>query len=134
MKLNKYPLFDELLKVFDEYEIQAWAISDFVFHINDINKTDAGNDYHKLGRLIFRLVKDGYLSLDLEISQGSPRTYSETEKLIFIRNIGNNEADEAIQDLLLKIAAFNLQLEKLMGDLKALEALKDVQPSIRIKL
>ena len=66
MKIDKYPLFDELLKVFDQYEIQSWTLSDFVIHINTVNGTDAGNDYHKLGRLIFRLVKDEYLSLDSE--------------------------------------------------------------------
>lgn len=134
MKLNKYPLFDELLKVFDEYEIQSWTISDFVVHINAINGTDAGNDYHKLGRLIFRLVKDGYLSLDPEKSQSSPRTFSETEKLRDIRNIGINEVDKTVQDLLRKKAEFNVQLEELMGDVKALETLKDSYPSIKIKI
>ncbi len=134
MKLDKYPLFDELLRVFDHYDIQSWTISDFMVHINAVNGTDAGNDYHKLGWLIFRLVKDEYLSLDSEKSQSSPQTFSETEKLKYIRNTGIDEVDKTVQDLLNKKAEFDVKYEALMGEVKALETLKDSYPSIKKKI
>lgn len=134
MKLDKYPLFDELLKVFDKYEIKSWRISDFVVHINSINETNAGNNYQKLYRLILRLVKDGYLIIDSAESNSFPRTFSETEKLKYIRNTGINEIDTIVQDLLDKKTEFNMQFEELMGEVKALETLKDLYPSIEIKI
>lgn len=106
MKLNKLPLFDELLKVFDEYEIQSWKISDFVVHINLISGQDSGNNYHKLYRLILRLVKEGYLLVDSEKNKYSPRTFSETDKLKYIRNTGSEEIDSAINELSLKKNGF----------------------------
>ncbi|WP_244783214.1 hypothetical protein [Acinetobacter sp. F-1] len=134
MKLDKYPLFNELLKVFDHYEIQSWTISDFMFHINEINGTDASIDCHKFGRLIFRLVKDGYLTFDSDKSQGSSRTFSGTEKLKYIRNTGINEIDTTVQDLLNKKAELEVKYEGLMSEVKALEALKDSYPSIKRKI
>lgn len=134
MKLNKLPLFDELLKVFDAYDIQSWQISDFVLHINLICGQVSGNDYHKLYRLILRLVKEGYLVIDSEKNKNSPRTFSETEKLKYIRNTGCEEIDSAINELSLKKKEFQVQFEELMGEVKALEVLKESCPSLELKI
>lgn len=70
----------------------------------------------------------------LKKSQSSSQTFSETEKLKYIRNTGIDEVDKTVQDLLNKKAEFDVEYEALMGEVKALEALKDSYPSIKRKI
>lgn len=66
MEIQNLPMFRELSRVFCSYKIESWQTVDFWDKVKLLEVVDSNVNYQSVYRLILRLVKDGYLTVDVE--------------------------------------------------------------------
>jgi uncharacterized protein YjaG (DUF416 family) len=66
MEIQNLPMFKELSRVFCSYKIDSWQTVDFWDKVKLLKVVDSNVNYQSVYRLILRLVKDGYLTVDDE--------------------------------------------------------------------
>jgi len=134
MEIQNLPMFKELSRVFCSYKIDSWQTVDFWDKVKLLKVVDSNANYQSVYRLILRLVKDGYLSVDDEKSRYGQTTYTETEYLNDLRSQFCIESTTTLQELNLKKEEFESEITKLEEEVEALEDLKEQFPDIQFKI
>lgn len=134
MEIQNLPMFKELSRVFCSYKIDSWQTVDFWDKVKLLKVVDSNVNYQSVYRLILRLVKDGYLSVDDEKSRYGQTTYTETEHLNDLRSQFCIESTTTLQELNLKKEEFESEITALEEEIEALHDLKGQFPDIQFKI
>lgn len=134
MEIQNLPMFREISRVFCSYKIDSWQTVDFWDKVKLLNVIDSNVNYQRVYRLILRLVKDGYLTVDVDKSRYGQTTYTEAENLYELRLLFCNESACAIQELYLKKGEFESEINLLEEEITALEYLKEQFPDIQFRI
>ncbi|WP_343594834.1 hypothetical protein [Acinetobacter sp.] len=134
MEIQNLPMFKELSRVFCSYKIDSWQTVDFWDKVKLLKVVDSNVNYQSVYRLILRLVKDGYLSVDDEKSRYGQKTYTETEHLHDLRSQFCIESTTTLQELNLKKEEFESEITALEEEIEALHDLKGQFPDIQFKI
>ena len=134
MEIQNLPMFKELSRVFCSYKIDSWQTVDFWDKVKLLKVVDSNVNYQSVYRLILRLVKDGYLSVDDEKSRYGQTTYTETEHLHDLRSQFCIEPTSTLQELNLKKEEFEGEITELEEEIEALHDLKRQFPDIQFKI
>jgi len=134
MEIQNLPMFKELSRVFCSYNIESWQTVDFWDKVKLLKVVDSNVNYQSVYRLILRLVKDGYLSVDDEKSRYGQTTYTETEYLHDLRSQFCIESTTTLQELNLKKEEFESEITALEEEIEALHDLKGQFPDIQFKI
>ncbi|WP_288419452.1 hypothetical protein [uncultured Acinetobacter sp.] len=134
MEIQNLPMFKELSRVFCSYKIDSWQTVDFWDKVKLLKIENTNINYQSVYRLILRLVKDGYLTVDVEKSRYGQTTYTETENLHDLRSQFCIESTTTLQELNLKKEEFESEITKLEEEVEALEDLKEQFPDIQFKI
>ena len=134
MEIQNLPMFKELSRVFCSYNIEAWQTVDFWDKVKLLKVVDSNVNYQSVYRLILRLVKDGYLTVDVEKSRYGQTTYTETENLHDLRSQFCIESTSTFQELNLKKEELVFKITALEEEVDALEDLKDQFPDIQFRI
>ncbi|MCB8768863.1 hypothetical protein [Acinetobacter soli] len=134
MKIQNLPMFRELSRVFCSYKIESWQTVDFWDKVKLLKVVNSNVNYQSVYRLILRLVKDGYLTVDVEKSRFGQTSYTETENLHDLRSQFCIESKTTLQELNLKKEEFESEITKLEEEVEALEDLKEQFPDIQFKI
>ncbi|PSD37274.1 hypothetical protein C7E21_11560 [Acinetobacter radioresistens] len=132
--MQNLPMFRELSRVFCSYKIESWQTVDFWDKVKLLEVVDSNVNYQSVYRLILRLVKDGYLTVDVEKSRYGQTTYTEAENLHDLRSQFCIESTSTLQELNLKKEEFEYQIIALKEEIKALEEFKVLFPDIQFKI
>jgi len=134
MEIQNLPMFKELSRVFCSYNIKSWQTVDFWDKIKLLKVVDSNVNYQSVYRLILRLVKDGYLTVDVEKSRYGQTTYTETENLHDLRSQFCIESTSTFQELNLKKEELECEITALKEEIEALHDLKGQFPDIQFKI
>ncbi|WP_333661916.1 hypothetical protein [Acinetobacter sp.] len=134
MEIQNLPMFRELSRVFCSYNIESWQTVDFWDKVKLLKVVDSNVNYQSVYRLILRLVKDGYLTVDVEKSRYGQTTYTETENLHDLRSQFCIESKSIIQELNLKKEEFECEITALKEEVEALHDFKGQFPDIQFKI
>lgn len=134
MEIQNLPMFRELSRVFCSYKIESWQTVDFWDKVKLLEVVDSNVNYQSVYRLILRLVKDGYLTVDVEKSRYGQTTYTETEYLHDLRSQFCIESKSTLQVLDLKKEEFENEITALEEEIEALHDLKGQFPDIQFKI
>ena len=134
MEIQNLPMFREISRVFCSYKIESWQTVDFWDKVKLLKVLDSNANYQSVYRLILRLVKDGYLKVDVEKSRYGQTTYTEAENLHDLRSQFCIESTSTLQELNLKKEEFECEITALKEEVKALEDLKGQFPDIQFKI
>ena len=134
MKIQNLPMFRELSRVFCSYKIESWQTVDFWDKVKLLEVVDSNVNYQSVYRLILRLVKDGYLTVDVEKSRYGQTTYTEAENLHDLRSQFCIESTSTLQELNLKKEEFEGEITELEEEIEALHDLKRQFPDIQFKI
>lgn len=134
MEIQNLPMFKKLSRVFCSYKIDSWQTVDFWDKVKLLKVVDSNVNYQSVYRLILRLVKDGYLSVDDEKSRYGQTTYTETEHLHDLRSQFCIESTTTLQELNFKKEEFKCEITKLEEEVEALEDLKEQFPDLQFKI
>lgn len=134
MEIQNLPMFKELSRVFCSYRIESWQTVDFWDKVKLLKVVDSNVNYQSVYRLILRLVKDGYLTVDDEKSRYGQTTYTEAENLHDLRSQFCIESTSTFQELSFKKEEFVSEITGLEEEVEALEDLKDQFPDIQFKI
>ncbi len=134
MEIQNLPMFRELSRVFCSYKIESWQTVDFWDKVKLLKVVDSNVNYQSVYRLILRLVKDGYLTVDVEKSRYGQTTYTEAENLHDLRSQFCIESTSTLQELNLKKEEFECEITSLKEEIEALNDLKSLFPDIQFKI
>lgn len=134
MEIQNLPMFKELSRVLCSYNIESWQTVDFWDKVKLLKVVDSNVNYQSVYRLILRMVKDGYLTVDVEKSRYGQTTYTETRNLHDLRSHFCIESTTTLQELNLKKEEFECEITKLEEEVEALEDLKEQFPDIQFKI
>jgi DNA-binding PadR family transcriptional regulator len=134
MEIQNLPMFKELSRVFCSYNIASWQTVDFWDKVKLLKVVDNNVNYQSVYRLILRLVKDGYLMVDVEKSRYGQTTYTETEALHDLRSQFCIESTSTLQELNLKKEEFESEITELEEEIEVLRDLKGQFPNIQFKI
>lgn len=134
MEIQNLPMFRELSRVFCSYKIESWQTVDFWDKVKLLEVVDSNVNYQSVYRLILRLVKDGYLTVDVEKSRYGQTTYTEAENLHDLRSQFCIESTSTLQELNLKKEEFEGEIIALEEEIEALHDLKGQFPDIQFKI
>lgn len=134
MEIQNLPMFRELARVFCSYKIESWQTVDFWDKVKLLEIVDSNANYQSVYRLILRLVKDGYLTVDVEKSRYGQTTYTEAENLHDLRSQFCIESTSTLQELNLKKEEFECEITALKEEIEALHDLKGQFPDIQFKI
>lgn len=134
MEIQNLPMFRELSRVFCSYKIESWQTVDFWDKVKLLKVVDSTLNYQSVYRLILRLVKDGYLTVDVEKSRYGQTTYTEAENLHDLRSQFCIESISTLQELNLKKEEFEYEITALKEEIEALNDLKGLFPDIQFKI
>jgi len=134
MEIQNLPMFKELSRVFCSYNIESWQTVDFWDKVKLLKVVDSNVNYQSVYRLILRLVKDGYLTIDVEKSRYGQTTYTEAENLHDLRSQFCIESISTLQELKLKKEEFEGEITALKEEIEALHDLKREFPDIQFKI
>ncbi|MCU4547386.1 hypothetical protein KTI61_00210 [Acinetobacter pittii] len=134
MEIQNLPMFKELSRVFCSYNIESWQTVDFWDKVKLLKVVDSNVNYQSVYRLILRLVKDGYLTVDVEKSRYGQTTYTEAENLHDLRSQFCIESTSTLQGLNLKKEEFEYEITALKEEIEALDDLKGQFPDIQFKI
>lgn len=134
MEIQNLPMFKELSRVFCSYKIDSWQTVDFWDKVKLLKIENTNINYQSVYRLILRLVKDGYLIVDVEKSRYGQTTYTEAENLHDLRSQFCTESTSTLQELNLKKEELECEITALKEEVKALEDLKGQFPDIQFKI
>jgi DNA-binding PadR family transcriptional regulator len=134
MEIQNLPMFRELSRVFCSYKIESWQTVDFWDKVKLLEVVDSNVNYQSVYRLILRLVKDGYLTVDVEKSRYGQTTYTEAENLHDLRSQFCTESTSTLQELNLKKEEFESEIIALEEEIEALHDLKGQFPDIQFKI
>lgn len=134
MEIQTLPMFKELSRVLCSYKIESWQTVDFWDKVKLLKIENTNINYQSVYRLILRLVKDGYLIVDVEKSRYGQTTYTEAENLHDLRSQFCTELTSTLQELNLKKEEFESEITKLEEEVEALEDLKEQFPDIQFKI
>ena len=134
MEIQNLPMFKELSRVFCSYNIESWQTVDFWDKVKLLKVVDSNVNYQSVYRLILRLVKDGYLTVDVEKSRYGQTTYTEAENLHDLRSQFCIESTSTLQELNLKKEEFESEITALEEEIEALHDLKGQFPDIQFKI
>ena len=134
MEIQNLPMFKELSRVFCSYNIESWQTVDFWDKVKLLKVVDSNVNYQSVYRLILRLVKDGYLTIDVEKSRYGQTTYTEAENLHDLRSQFCIESTSTLQELNLKKEEFESEITALEEEIEALHDLKGQFPDIQFKI
>lgn len=134
MEIQNLPMFKELSRVFCSYNIESWQTVDFWDKVKLLKVVDSNVNYQSVYRLILRLVKDGYLTVDVEKSRYGQTTYTEAENLHDLRSQFCIESTSTLQELNLKKEEFENEITALEEEIEALQDLKSQFPDIQFKI
>ena len=134
MEIQNLPMFKELSRVFCSYNIESWQTVDFWDKVKLLEVVDSNVNYQSVYRLILRLVKDGYLTVDVEKSRYGQTTYTEAENLHDLRSQFCIESTSTLQELNLKKEEFESEITALEEEIEALHDLKGQFPDIQFKI
>ena len=134
MEIQNLPMFKELSRVLCSYKIDSWQTVDFWDKVKLLKVVDSNVNYQSVYRLILRLVKDGYLTVDVEKSRYGQTTYTEAENLHDLRSQFCIESTSTLQELNLKKEEFESEITALEEEIEALHDLKGQFPDIQFKI
>ena len=134
MEIQNLPMFKELSRVLCSYKIDSWQTVDFWDKVKLLKVLDSNVNYQSVYRLILRLVKDGYLTVDVEKSRYGQTTYTEAENLHDLRSQFCIESTSTLQELNLKKEEFESEITALEEEIEALHDLKGQFPDIQFKI
>lgn len=134
MEIQNLPMFREISRVFCSYKIESWQTVDFWDKVKLLKVLDSNANYQSVYRLILRLVKDGYLKVDVEKSRYGQTTYTEAENLHDLRSQFCIESTSILQELNLKKEEFEGEIIALEAEIEALHDLKGQFPDIQFKI
>lgn len=134
MEIQNLPMFKELSRVFCSYNIESWQTVDFWDKVKLLKVVDSNVNYQSVYRLILRLVKDGYLTVDAEKSRYGQTTYTEAENLHDLRSQFCIESTSTLQELNLKKEELECEITALEEEIEALQDLKSQFPDIQFKI
>lgn len=134
MEIQNLPMFKELSRVLCSYKIDSWQTVDFWDKVKLLKVVDSNVNYQSVYRLILRLVKDGYLTVDAEKSRHGQTTYTEAENLHDLRSQFCIESTSILQELNLKKEEFEGEITALEEEIEALDDLKEQFPDIQFKI
>lgn len=134
MEIQNLPMFKELSRVLCSYKIESWQTVDFWDKVKLLKVVDSNVNYQSVYRLILRLVKDGYLTVDVEKSRYGQTTYTEAENLHDLRTQFCIESTSTLQELNLKKEEFESEITALEEEIEALQDLKDQFPDIQFRI
>lgn len=134
MEIQNLPMFKELSRVFCSYNIESWQTVDFWDKVKLLKVVDSNVNYQSVYRLILRLVKDGYLTVDVEKSRYGQTTYTETQNLHDLRSHFCIESTSTLQELNLKKEGFESEISELKEEIEALHDFKRQFPDIQFKI
>ena len=134
MEIQNLPMFKELSRVFCSYNIESWQTVDFWDKVKLLKVVDSNVNYQSVYRLILRLVKDGYLTIDVEKSRYGQTTYTEAENLHDLRSQFCIEPTSTLQELNLKKEEVESEIIALKEEIEALHDLKNQFPDIQFKI
>lgn len=134
MEIQNLPMFKEISRVFCSYKIESWQTVDFWDKVKLLKVIDNNVNYQSVYRLILRLVKDGYLTVDVEKSRYGQTTYTETENLHDLRSQFCIESTSTLQELNLKKEEFECEITALKEEVEALHDFKGLFPDIQFKI
>ncbi|CAI3150382.1 hypothetical protein MWMV16_MWMV16_03367 [Acinetobacter baumannii] len=134
MEIQNLPMFKELSRVLCSYKIDSWQTVDFWDKVKLLKVLDSNVNYQSVYRLILRLVKDGYLSVDNEKNRYGQTTYTETQNLHDLRSQFCIESTSTLQELNLKKEEFEGEIIALEEEIEALHDLKGQFPDIQFKI
>ena len=134
MKIQNLPMFRELSRVFCSYKIESWQTVDFWDKVKLLEVVDSNVNYQSVYRLILRLVKDGYLTIDVEKSRYGQTTYTEAENLHDLRSQFCIESTSTLQELNLKKEESEGEITALEEEIEALNDFKSLFPDIQFKI
>lgn len=134
MEIQNLPMFKELFRVLCSYKIESWQTVDFWDKVKLLKIENTNINYQSVYRLILRLVKDGYLIVDVEKSRYGQTTYTEAENLHDLRLQFCTESTSTLQELNLKKEELEREITALKEEVKALEDLKGEFPDIQFKI
>ncbi|RLZ09662.1 hypothetical protein EAH57_06615 [Acinetobacter sp. 2JN-4] len=132
--MQNLPMFKELSRVLCSYKIESWQTVDFWDKVKLLKIENTNINYQSVYRLILRLVKEGYLIIDIEKSRYGQTTYTETEYLHDLRSQFFIESTTSLQELNFKKEEFECEITKLEEEVEALEDLKEQFPDIQFKI
>ncbi|MEQ1305693.1 hypothetical protein ABLB95_06775 [Acinetobacter radioresistens] len=134
MEIQNLPMFKELSRVLCSYKIESWQTIDFWNKVKLLKVVDSNVNYQSVYRLILRLVKDGYLTVDVKKSRYGQTTYTEAENLHDLRSQFCIESTSTFQELNLKKEEFEGEIIALEEEIEALHDLKGQFPDIQFKI
>lgn len=124
MEIQKLPIFNELIEIICNYRIESWEISDFWNEIKLLRVADNDANYQGLYRLVLRLVKEGYLIIDIEKGKGNNTAYTQSKKLQDLRLQFCNRSASNFQALILERENIKSECTSLEEEVIVLEELR----------
>ncbi|WP_171503304.1 hypothetical protein [Acinetobacter sp. 8I-beige] len=134
MEIQTLPMFKELSRVFCSYRIESWQTVDFWDKVKLLKVVDSNVNYQSVYRLILRMVKEGYLTVDVEKSKHGQKIYTEADKLHDLRAEFCIESTSTIQELNLIKNEFEKEITNLEEEISALENLKGQFTDLQFKI
>ncbi|WP_046206239.1 hypothetical protein [Acinetobacter radioresistens] len=134
MEIQNLPMFKELSSVLCSYKIESWQTKDFWEKVKLLKVADNNINYQSVYRLILRLVKEEYLTVDNEKSRYGQTTYTEAKKLNDSQAQFCIESKSTLYELNSKKEEFKSKVISLEEEIEALEELKRQFPNIQFKI
>ncbi|MCG5266903.1 hypothetical protein MCL27_17930 [Acinetobacter pittii] len=134
MEIQNLPMFKELSRVLCSYKIESWQTVDFWDKVKLLKIENTNINYQSVYRLILRLVKEGYLTIDFDKSRYGQTTYSEAVKLHDLRSQFCVKSISSIKELNDKREEFKCKSNELEEEINALEELKDQFSNLHFKI
>lgn len=138
MKLLPYsqlPLFYEITEVIRKNQIQSWQANDFWKRIqleSELEKTNA--NYQSVYRLVHRLLRDDYLTIDTKKNEMGCSTYSETTKMSEFRKEFCQLDNEVFQKIDNHCHILKETIHSLENEISAINDLKNELPEFLFEL
>lgn len=133
MEIQNLPMFKELSRVFCSYRIESWQTVDFWDKVKLLKVVDSNVNYKSVYRLILRMVKEGYLIIDVG-SKYEKTTYTEIEKLQILRLQFCRESVSTLEVLDLKKCELECSLTELLEEVNTLNNLKEILTNLQFKI
>lgn len=132
MILESLPLFSQFIRVLCSYRISSFQVCDIFSKVVLLGVENNNTNYQNTYRLVQRFVKDGYFIID--DLKDPYTTYSETEKLMALRDQFCSEPNATIEKIIKEQRKLELEIFNLGNEIEVYDELKQSYPDLQFKI
>lgn len=132
MHLESLPLFPQFMRVLCSYKISSFQVSDILAKVILLGVENNNINYQNIYRLVQRLVKNGYLTID--DFKNPYTTYTETDEMMNLRDQFCIEPNDTIDKLLDEQKKLDSKILSLREEIDIYDELKLCYPDLQFKI